>query len=62
MGAGASVDHAVDAEEAKKIAGAKFDETKWGAAEKNDEGKVVATTWNAWVKEEAEATTPSPYM
>ena len=46
MGAGASVDHAVDQEEAKKIAGSKFDEGKWSGLAKGEDGKVSAEDWN----------------
>ena len=42
MGAGASVDHAVDIEEAKAKAGDSWDQAKWDGLSKDADGKVSA--------------------
>jgi hypothetical protein len=45
MGAGASV--AIDEGEAKNLAGEKWDQKKWDAAVKDDQGKISAADWNS---------------
>ena len=46
MGAGASTaGKDLSKAEAQELAGAKFDEAKWEAAEKTAEGKISSATW-----------------